>query len=395
MLVNFWSSPVLRGQFEVSFSYRASERYTKGLNQRARIDFPVYPFRFPDFSDPSVFPGRWPMLAKRSVMFCVRLLLTVPVLGYEIWVLWRLFSRIRPSVVHINNGGYPGALSARAAAIAAWFARVPHVVMVVNNMATDYTRPSRWLGYLLDRLVAKSVPRFVTGSAAAAQRLKQVLRLDETACLAIHNGIALRQTTESREETRKRLGLEKFEGVVFGVVAILRPNKGHQVLLEAMAKLLGAAHEGVPNIKVLIEGDGPLRKNLQAFVVNNQLSDHCVFVGDEKNVMDFIALLDVLVLPSIEHEDFPNVIIEAMGLGKPVIASRLAGTPEQVMDGESGLLIAPRDADQLAAAIVRLSLDKQLRLQMGQAGLRRFREHFTAEAAATNYVALYQSLISA
>lgn len=393
MLVNFWSSPELRRQFEVSLSYRDSNRYTAGLNQRVPINFPVYPMRFPDFADPEIFPEQWPLLAKRIVLLCMRLALTLPLLWYELWALRGLFSHVRPDVVHINCGGYPAALSARAAVFAARLAKVPSVVMVVNNQAVDYSRPSRWLSYPMDRLIARLVSRFVTGSKSAAIQLKKVLRLNKVKCQALHNGIALRNITETPEETRKRFGLDKFEGIVFGVVAILRPNKGHLVLLEAMVKLMGAAHNIVPTIKILIEGDGPLRNELQEFVAKNRLSEHCIFVGEEENVMNFMALLDVLILPSIDQEDFPNVILEAMGLEKPVIASRLAGTPEQLVDGETGLLVAPRDADQLAAAISRLSLDEQLRLRMGQAGLRRFQKLFTAEVAVRNYISLYQSLI--
>lgn len=390
MLVNFLSSPKLRRQFEVSFSYRDSNLYTAGLNQRVQVNFPIFPMRFPDFSDPAIFPGPWPLLAKRIVLLCMRLALT----WYEVWALRGLFLHVRPDVVHINCGVYPAALSAQAAVIAARLAGVPSVVMVVNNQAADYSRPSRWLSYPTDRLIARLVSRFVTGSMSAAVQLKKVLRLNQVKCQALHNGIALRNITETREETRKRLGLDQFEGVVFGVVAILRPNKGHQVLLDAMVKLVaGAANNIAPPVRILIEGDGPLRAELQEFVAANRLSEHCIFVGEEKNVMNFMALLDVLILPSVDEEDFPNVILEAMGLGKPVIASCLAGTPEQIVDGETGLLLTPRDACQLAAAITRLSLDEQLRLRMGQAGLRRFQEFFTAEVAVRNYISLYQSLI--
>lgn len=390
MLTSFWSSSLLRCQFEVRFSYRASERYNNDLKQRILIDFPVYPMRFPDLSVPAILPKRWPELTKRGVMLCVRLLFTVPVLSYEVWALRRLFLSVRPTILHINSGGYPTALSSRAAVIAAWLARVPFIVMVVNNLAVDYSRPSRWLSYPVDRLIARAVTRFVTGSVVAARQLQKVLRLNSGKCLPLHNGVALRQITETCRETRKRLGLERFDGVVFGVVAVLRPNKGHQVLLEAIIRLLREAPGS--NIKILIEGDGPLLEHLQSYVAENQLSNHCVFIGDEKNVMNFIAFLDVLVLPSIDEEDFPNVILEAMGLGKPVIASRLAGTPEQVVDGETGILVEPRDPDQLATAIEKLSLDEQLRVQMGEAGLRRFQEYFTAEVAVKNYVSLYQSL---
>lgn len=392
MLVNLWTFPELRKNYELSFSYRDTQRYTDGLSERVKTEFPVFPLRFPESSDLFPAPEKWFRTLRRGIRFASRFIYTLPLLVYEVLMLRKLFSSISPDILHINNGGYPAALSARAAAIAARLAGVPHVIMVVNNLAVGYRRPSRWLNYPVDRVVANSVSKFVTGSCAAARKLRKVLRLNGATCLAIHNGIALLQTTETPEETRKRLGLEKFNGVIFGVVALMETRKGHQVLLEALNELLGRADKDIPNIKILLEGDGPLHTDLQEYVKDKQLSEHCVFVGNEKNVMNFMAVLDVLILPSIDYEDFPNVVLEAMGLGKPVISSRLAGTPEQVVDGETGLLVEPRDANQLAVAITKLYLDEQMRLKMGQAGLRRFQKCFTADVAVKKYISLYQSL---
>jgi len=104
-------------------------------------------------------------------------------------------------------------------------------------------------------------------------------------------------------------------------------------------------------------------------------------------------LLDVLVVPSIDYEDFPNVILEAMALGKPVIASRLAGIPEQAVDGETGILVAPKDVRHLAASILKLICDEQLRMRMGEAGLLRFQKQFTASIAVDNYLSFYHSIM--
>lgn len=389
MLPNFWASPEIRNRFEVSFSYRYTRKYADGLRLRTKPDFPAYPLQFPDPSNLLSLPDQGAGRLKRVLSVFARLIGTPIIIFYEIWVLRRLFIRLRPDILHINNGGYPAALSARVAAIAAKLAGIPSVVMVVNNRAVDYRRPARWLSYPMDRLVVGAVTKFVTGSNAAASQLKKVLRLNDGQCSPIHNGIALRPTTKTKEETRKRLGLEGFDGVIFGVVALMEHRKGHRILLEALIKL----RESAPDIKVLLEGDGPLAEDLRVFVADNQLSQYCIFVGEEQNIMDFMSFLDVLVLPSIDYEDFPNVILEAMGLGKPIIASRLAGIPEQIVDGENGLLVEPRNADQLAAAMTKLLLDEKLRIRMGQAGLKRFQECFTAEVAVNNYLSLYQSLI--
>ena len=106
-----------------------------------------------------------------------------------------------------------------------------------------------------------------------------------------------------------------------------------------------------------------------------------------------MSVLDVLIWPSVEDEDFPNVVSEAMGLGKPVIASRLAGTPEQVEEGKTGLLIEPRNVEQLSRAILQLSKNSDIRKSMGSAALARFKANFSSEIAIRNYNNLYKILI--
>ena len=104
-----------------------------------------------------------------------------------------------------------------------------------------------------------------------------------------------------------------------------------------------------------------------------------------------MAMLDVLILPSVADEDFPNVVLEAMAHGKPVIASRLAGIPEQVSEGATGFLTDPRNVEQLAQAITEISNNAQLRLKMGKAASNKFQNFFTAEVSVENYLTLYQS----
>ena len=306
-------------------------------------------------------------------------------------MLYVLFRKIKPDILHINNGGYPAARSSLAAAIAGKLAAIPSILMVVNNMAVDYKHYSRWLDYPLDRLVVKSVDLFITGSKAAGLQLRSVLALPVNKITSLHNGIANRSGVENLFETRTRLGLRNFDGVIFGVVALLISRKGHQVLLDAILEISKQVGNGSKCFKVLIEGNGPLREELISFVNANALNEYVEFVGDEKNIVDFMAMLDVLILPSVADEDFPNVVLEAMALGKPVIASRLAGIPEQVSEGETGFLTDPRNVEQLAQAITELTNDTQLRLQMGKAAFNKFQNFFTSEVSVENYLTLYQS----
>jgi glycosyltransferase involved in cell wall biosynthesis len=360
------------------------------LRQRAAVDFLHWPLDLPNFDAlpmPAWIPS-WRLFAAVA-----RQLAYTPLLAREVARLRTVLDEVRPDIVHINNGGYPGALSCRAMALAARAASVKQVLMVVNNLAVPYDRLARWLDWPLDRRVISAVDMFVTGSAAAGRRLAGVLHLPANKVRSIHNGIKVREPQAGVEQTRHRLGLDSFDGLVLGMVALHEPRKGHRVLLDAVAQLLTT---GISprRLKVLIEGDGPLRSELQAFAAAKELADVVEFVGIEAHVFDFMAALDALVLPSVRDEDFPNVILEAMSLGKPVIATRLAGVPEQVEEGVTGLLAAPGDAPELAQAIRRLAEDPVACIAMGEAARKRFAERFASDIAVDNYLRFYRELMN-
>lgn len=393
MLVNLWQSPELRQIYDISFSYRANEAYTAGLHRKIKVDFPLYQLSLPDVPDLERSALNIPRWLKRGLQLSFRMILWYPIFLYDVLVLSKLFRRIKPQILHINNGGYPGALSCRAAVVAARICGIRNILMVVNNLAIPYSARGRWLDFPIDRLVVSANSTFVTGSQAAATRLRQVLKLEPGRVVTLHNGIEPRVLTESATETRERLGLGNFNGVVFGVVALMERRKGHRILLEALEYLSRNDFATLSNIMLVLEGAGPLRAELEAFVLAHDLKERVRFVGVERHVFNFINALDVLVLSSIDNEDFPNVILEGMALGKPVIASALAGTPEQVVVGETGLLLPPGEPVPLANALRSLTLDHGLRYQFGVNGLQRFKENFTANKAVGRYLHLYQEMI--
>lgn len=393
MLANFFNSVDFRKAHSVSFSYVQSIPYTQGFQRRVNTCLPVYPVHFINFSDVNILPDWLPMLSRRMLMAILRLIFNMPLLAYQVYVLYFLLKKIEPDILHVNNGGYPAARSALAATIAGKLAGVPKVLMVVNNMAVDYRHYSRWLDYPIDRLVRRCTDVFITGSIAASERLKRVLDLPAGKVQPIHNGISLRDTTCTIKETLQRFGLADYEGIVFGVVALLIPRKGHQVLLEAVLKLVSEKKMLGHEFKILIEGEGPLLNHLMDYAITNHLTRWVTFVGKEDNIVDFMDALDVLILPSVSDEDFPNVVLEAMALGKPVIASNLAGTPEQIDDSVTGFLVEPRNVDQLSDAIYKLLNNASLRRSMGMAALSRFANKFNCQFALSEYSNLYKKLI--
>ena len=385
MLVNLFGYEELSKEFKLTFSYRSSLEYQVGFGQRVQQNLTCYPIFFPNFDKN--------FTNSRAISFFLRGLCYLPLLIFEVVHLGLVLRKVRPDIVHINNGGYPGALSCRAMVLAASFLKVPKIIMVVNNLAVPYCRPSRWLDWLFDRGIAVKTDLFITGSLVAGRRLSSVLKLPANKLLSIYNGVYKRDIKLSAQVVRQRYGLSHFEGLVIGVVALHEPRKGHKVLLDAVAKIL-KTDKGGSNFRLLIEGDGPLKSQLQDLVLQRNHAEQIHFVGNEPNIFDFMNSLDLLILPSVRDEDFPNVILEAMSLAKPVIASRLAGIPEQIEDGVSGLLVDPGNVDQLAEAIKYFIKNQKACSVMGIEGFRRFSRYFSGDIASKRYLKLYCELLN-
>ena len=394
MLAVFFNSESFRQTHVISFSYKYSNVYTQGFRQRVRTSLTTFPLNIIDLSDFSKLPSCLPLMTRKLIMAFLRALFKIPNLACQVFMLQKLLKKIKPDVLHINNGGYPAAQSALAAAIAGKISGVPKVIMVVNNMAIDYKHYSRWIDYPLDQIVVACVNVFITGSTQAAHKLKSVLRLPSGQVKTIHNGIELRPQTCTLNKTRERLGLSDFNGIIFGVVALLIERKGHQVLLEAVLGIVNSNLLDEVVFKIVIEGHGPLRKKLVDYVINNQLEKYVMFVGDELNITNFISAIDVLILPSVKDEDLPNVISEAMALGKPVISTKIAGIPEQIIHGKTGLLVDPGNTTQLALAIYQLTINSAMRNMFALNSVNRFNSHFSSHMAISRYSELYANLVS-
>lgn len=164
--------------------------------------------------------------------------------------------------------------------------------------------------------------------------------------------------------------------------------KGHAVLLEALARPeLAGAH-------LAVVGDGPDRPRLEAMVAGLGLAGRVTLLGHRDDAPAALPAADVVVVPSLNSESSPNVILEAWAARRPVVASALAGVPELVADGETGLLVPPGDAAALAGAVRRLLDDPALAARLGAAGRRELEAGYTAEAMAARTTGLYERLLA-
>jgi glycosyltransferase involved in cell wall biosynthesis len=392
MLANFFDNPEIRRTYDVLFMYRWSREYEDGLKKRVSSPVSTTPLRLHDHFElyKKIDEIRVTFLRKPLKVLVNLLLVKYFFLIANTFTLRRTLKGRRVDLIHINSGGYPGAYSSYAMVIAARWCGIRRVVFVVNNVAAGYESPERWLDFFIDRIIILPSPViFVTGSAFAGARLGEVLKIPASRIVSIHNGIAPRPVTESREETMRRLALPAGRLIV-SVIAVLEERKGHRYLLEAL-KALKSEHPAGPLPFCIIEGTGPMEAELKQFVTENDLCGDVRFIAHEEKVFNLIHASDCIVLPSVRNEDFPNIVLEAMSLGKVVIASRFSGIPEQIEDRVSGILVEPGDTRGIAEAL-RLVQDEKIRQEMGMQARERFQELFTDKRAMENYQQLYSRI---
>ncbi|MFW6162715.1 MAG: glycosyltransferase family 4 protein [Planctomycetota bacterium] len=188
---------------------------------------------------------------------------------------------------------------------------------------------------------------------------------------AVPNGVVIPPADPTaRGRLRAELGLG--DAPALSVVSRLHPDKGIQDLLRATAGL----RADFPALRLLVVGDGAYRSSLEQQTGRLGLEDAVLFTGFRTDVNDLLRAADVFVLPSY-HENMPYGVLEAMAAGLPVVATAVGGVPEVVVDGETGILVPPRDAGPLQDALASLLRDPAAASAMGHAGTQRVRAHFT------------------
>ncbi len=205
--------------------------------------------------------------------------------------------------------------------------------------------------------------------------------------MTIHNGIDIEEATGTGEiKARSELGIDDDQ-IVIGTVGRLTPVKGYEYLIKAF-KTLCHRHD---NLLLMIIGDGPERHSLETLANELNISENILFYGFTENVSAIMRLFDIFVLSSL-HEGISISLLEALALGIPVVVTAVGGTPEVVTHNKTGLLITPRNEDELAAACDSLIIDPEFRKQLGNNGRDHVIKDFTKEAMAAKVVSLYEGL---
>lgn len=267
---------------------------------------------------------------------------------------------------------------------------MPHPVFVAHEHTWSYEgNPGR---KFLDRnLIARRADAFVAVSREDQERMVTIEKVPREKTRFIPNGIPdLPQPTPGRD-VRAELCLDPAQRVV-GVVAALRPQKAHEVMVRALPSLRAR----VPGAVVVFAGSAAPNQvdRLSALAAELGVADAAMFLGARSDVPDLIAAFDVCALSS-DFEGSPLSVLEYMDGAKPVVATRVGGVPDLVEDGVTGLLVPPRDPEALAAALAEVLLDPDRAARMGEAGRARRQAEFTLSATARKVGELYEELHAA
>jgi glycosyltransferase involved in cell wall biosynthesis len=294
----------------------------------------------------------------------------------------RFVSELRkaaPSIFHVHLS-WP--LSCRQAVTVARLTGVP-VVVATSHLHSDLDGVR--LAWLKQRLQSACLTKYLAVSDEVKHRLSDDLGVAPSKICVVRNGIRLNaHSSPPNPALRASLSGGTERPIVF-TPARLHSQKGHVDLLEAAAL--------VPDAIFVLAGDGPERPALEAQARSLGIEGRVRFLGHRTDIPQLLAVSDLFVLPSL-YEGLPLSVLEAMAAGKPVIATQIGGTSEAVTNGETGVLVMPRDSNALAAAIQRMLTDHDLASRLAQSALDRVRQEFSSDVMVRNVSRIYQELLA-
>lgn len=312
------------------------------------------------------------LIASRMEKAGIRILYLDKRLGLDLSMvskLTKLMQREKPDVVHTHLDVI------KYAAAAARLAGVPKCVHTVHSLAQKEAegRAQKIINGTYFRW-GWSVPVALTPQVQTS--VSEFYRLPLEKIPMIYNGIDLSRCIP-------KASYETGDTVTILHVGRFDFPKNHAGLLKAFRMLL----ETSPQCRLRLVGDGELRGEMEALAADLGISGQVTFCGMQQNVYPYLHDADILVLPSV-YEGNPMTIIEAMGTGLPIVASRVGGIPDMIGDGESGLLVLP-EPEEICKALSRLVEDRDLRQRLGCAAAKQS-ARFSSRHMAREYVQCYQ-----
>jgi len=299
---------------------------------------------------------------------------------YQLIRICRLARRERVKIIHtfFEKSEVMGWLTARLSDIPVW---------ITSRRDLGFNRKK--IFKQIFRFTAPDCDRCVAVCHAVKDRVVQQERLAQEKIEVIYNGLdfSMYQHSSNGNALRNELGVDDNVQLVGMIANFNFEIKGHRYFMEAAKSVL----KKVPDVEFLLIGDGPLRHQYEEMARSLGVDKKVHFLGSRSDVPIILPVLSASVLSSTS-EGLSNVILESMAAGRPVVATRVGGNPELVIDGTTGYLAPPADHQTMAEAIISLLKDQDKATAMGAAGRKLVEEKFTVESMVKSYEHLYKSL---
>lgn len=269
---------------------------------------------------------------------------------------------------------------------------VPLIVSTIHDFLNQNELGGRKMNFPLwkyNRILKKIPHKLIAISNAIETNILDELKISPDRVATIYNGTDLSRFPDNVdiEGKKKELGLPSNLPIV-GVIGRLITQKGHRYFLESIPIIL----KKNKNILFLIVGKGNLKEEMKSLAKNLEISQYVRFIGYQRDVNTIIKLMDVVVVPSV-FEAFGRVITESMACSKPVIATKVGGLAEIVVDGVTGVLVPPKNAQSIANSVLDLLQDKMKAERLGKEGRKRVEEKFNGVLFVENTEKLLKELL--
>ena len=305
------------------------------------------------------------------------------------WRLWRVFRQLRPDIIHSRN---LAALETQLLSLGCFGVKRVHGE---HGREVNDLDGLNWKYLSFRKFMRAFIHRYIAVSRDLETWLVDAVGVEQAKIHQIYNGV---DHDKFSPRNVKQLAVlpAPWQGVndmlVVGTVGRLTPVKDQQLLLRSVALVRGSNPELFGRIRLMIVGDGPLKRELSELVAELDLQQVCWLPGDREDVPDLLATMDVFVLPSLA-EGISNTVLEAMASGLPVVATAVGGNRELVKRGFNGALVPSGDVKALAEALVGVLGNRTERRQQGANASQYVGDNFDWQRTVTAYLGVYDELL--